>query len=323
MRAVIVTTPGGLEALDVVDLPVPEPAAGDVLIRVIAAGVNRADLMQRRGFYPPPPGASEVLGLECSGEVVAVGPGADPDLIGREVVALLSGGGYAEFVAVPAGQIAPVPEGVSAVDAAGLLETIATVWSNVFSLAALQTGDTLLVHGGASGIGTTAIQMGVAAGARVAVTVGSPDKAVTCRDLGAELAIEYRETDFVEALAEAGLHPDVILDTIGAKYLDRNVRALATGGRIVTIGLLGGTRGELDLGRLLGKRGSIAATSLRARPTDEKAAIVAGVVDQVWPWVAAGRVRPIVHATLPLAEVAEAHRILEASEHTGKVLLTL
>ncbi len=323
MRAVLVNTPGEVDALEVVDHPAPEPAEGEVLVDVRAAGVNRADLLQRRGFYEPPPGATPVLGLECSGVVSALGEGVDTFAVGEEVVCLLSGGGYAEQVAVPVGQVAPVPEGVDLVDAAGLMETCATVWSNIFMTAGLGEGETLLVHGGASGIGTTAIQVATAFGAHVAVTVGSAEKAAFCRELGADLAIDYKEQDFVEELKEAGVRPDVVLDIVGAKYLERNVKALATNGRLVVIGLQGGIKGELNLGALLAKRASVTATSLRARPAQEKAEIVAGVVEHVWPLVASGRVRPIVHATYPLEDVRDAHQVLEDSSHTGKVLLTL
>jgi putative PIG3 family NAD(P)H quinone oxidoreductase len=323
MRAVVVPEPGGVEALQVVDVQTPEPGPGEVLVRVTAAGVNRADLMQRRGFYDPPPGVTPVLGLECSGDVVALGEGVSEFSVGEHVVALLSGGGYAEYVAVPAGQVAIAPRDVDLVDAAGLMEVAATVWSNVFMMAKLQHGETLLVHGGASGIGTMAIQLGKAFGAKVAVTVGSEEKAAFCRELGADLTINYRETDFVDALADADLRADVVLDIIGAKYLDQNVRALNTAGRLVVIGLQGGIKGELDLNRLLMKRAAVMATSLRARPTQEKAAIVSAMVAQVWPLVAEGTVRPIIHERLPLERVREAHQLLEDSTHTGKVLLTL
>lgn len=323
MRAVVVPEPGGVDALQVVDVETPEPGPGEVLVRVTAAGVNRADLMQRRGFYDPPPGVTHVLGLECSGDVVAVGEGVSEFTVGEHVVALLSGGGYAEYVAVPVGQVAVAPRDVDLVDAAGLMEVAATVWSNVFMMAKLQHGETLLVHGGASGIGTMAIQLGKAFGARVVVTVGSPEKAAFCRELGADLAINYRESDFVEAFEEAGLRADVVLDSIGAKYLDANVRVLNTAGRLVVIGLQGGVKGELDLNRLLTKRAAVMATSLRARPMQEKAAIVSAMVAQVWPLVAEGTVRPIIHERLPLERVRDAHQLLEDSSHTGKVLLTL
>lgn len=323
MRAVVVSEPGGVESLEVVDVPTPEPAPGEVLVRVTAAGVNRADLLQRRGHYDPPPGASSILGLECSGDVVALGEGVTDLAVGEHVVALLSGGGYAEYVAVPAGQVAVAPAGIDLVDAAGLMEVAATVWSNVFMMAKLRHGETLLVHGGSSGIGTMAIQLGKAFGATVAVTVGTEEKAEACRALGADLAINYRETDFVEALRDADLAADVVLDIVGAPYLEKNVAALNTAGRLVVIGMQGGVKGELDLGRLLTKRAAVMAASLRARPVQEKAAIVSAMVAQVWPLVDDGSVRPIVHARLPLEDVREAHQLLEDSSHVGKVLLTL
>ncbi len=332
MRAITVPTPGGPESLVLADVPDPEPGPGEVLVDVVAAGVNRADVLQRMGFYPPPPGAPAYLGLECSGRVAALGQGVTGWAVGDEVCALLSGGGYAERVAVPAGQLLPVPRGVSLVDAAALPEVVCTVWSNVFLTAALQPGETLLVHGGSSGIGTMAIQLGRAFGARVAVTAGSPAKLEVCRSLGASILINYRAEDFVARVREAtsgdaagphGPGADVILDNMGAAYLGRNVDALAAYGRLVVIGLQGGTRGELDLGRLLAKRGAVIATSLRARPTAEKATIVAAVREHVWPLVESGVVRPIVHATYPLADAAEAHRVMEASTHVGKLLLTV
>ncbi|RLV57346.1 NAD(P)H-quinone oxidoreductase [Aeromicrobium phragmitis] len=323
MRAVMVNEPGGPEALEVVDVPVPQPGPGEVLLRVASAGVNRADILQRQGHYDPPAGATRVLGLECAGEVVAVGEGVGEQEIGSQVCALLTGGGYAEYVAVPIGQIAPVPEGVDLVTAGGLMETFATVWSNVFMIGRLQPGETLLVHGGSSGIGTTAIQVAKAFGARVVTTVGSPQKAEFCRELGADLAIDYRQEDFVEVMREAGVRADVILDIIGAKYLARNIAALATSGRLVVIGLQGGVKGELNLGALLAKRAAVTATSLRARPAGEKTTIVQQMTGQVWPLIADGAVRPIVHATMPLEQVARAHEVMEESSHRGKLILTL
>ncbi|MCD9199469.1 NAD(P)H-quinone oxidoreductase [Aeromicrobium wangtongii] len=323
MRAVTAPTPGGVDALEVVDRPMPEPAPGEVLIRVTAAGVNRADLLQRQGYYDPPPGATDILGLECSGDIVAVGEGVTDLQIGEHVCALLSGGGYAEYVAVPAGQVAIAPGGVSLVEAGGLMEVAATVWSNVFMIGKLQHGETLLVHGGGSGIGTMAIQLGKAFGARVVVTVGSQEKADFCRELGADLTINYREQDFVEVMKAEGIKADVILDIIGAKYLAANIAALATAGRLVIIGLQGGIKAEINLGALLTKRAAVMATSLRARPTAEKSAIVSAMVAQVWPLLADGTVRPIIHSTYPLEDVHAAHQELEDSTHTGKVLLTL
>lgn len=321
MRAVVVTEPGGVDALEVVDRPDPGPGPGEVLIRVAAAGVNRADLLQRQGFYPPPPGASDVLGLECSGEIAALGSGVDAFAPGDEVCALLAGGGYAEMVAIPAGQVARVPDGLDVLDAAGIMETTCTVWSNVVMVGGLQEGETLLVHGGGSGIGTTAIQVVKAMGARVLTTVGSAEKAAVCAELGADIVVNYREQDFAEAFADDPA--DVVLDIIGAKYLASNISVLATGGRLVIIGMQGGAKAELDLSTLLRKRASVTSTSLRARPAAEKAEIVAQTVEHVWPMMAAGSVRPIVHATFRLDDVAQAHQVLEESTHIGKVLLTL
>lgn len=323
MRAVVVSKPGDVDSLEVVDLAMPEPGPGEVLIEVTAAGVNRADLMQRRGFYDPPPGTTPVLGLECSGSIAAVGEGVTDLQPGTQVCALLSGGGYAEYVAVPAGQVAAVPRGVSLLDAAGLMEVACTVWSNVFMMGKLENGETLLAHGGGSGIGTMAIQLGKAFGARVAVTVGSEEKAAFCRELGADIVINYREQDFAETLKDQGVEADVILDIMGAKYLSANLSVLATAGRLVIIGMQGGTKGELDIAALLTKRAAVMATSLRARPSAEKAAIVSTMVAQVWPLIADGTVRPIVHATYPLEDVRTAHQVLEDSSHTGKVLLTI
>ena len=325
MLAITVPTPGGPEALALAEVPDPTLAPDEVLLDVVAAGVNRADLLQRQGHYPPPPGASAYLGLECSGRVAAVGADVTGWAVGDEACALLAGGGYAARVAVPAGQLLPVPAGVSLVDAAALPEVACTVWSNVFMTAALAPGEWLLVHGGSSGIGTMAIQLAHALGAHVAVTAGSAQKLEACRSLGAEVLVSYRDADFVEVVraATGGAGVDVILDNMGAKYLARNVDALAANGRLVVIGLQGGTRAELDLGVLLRKRASVAATSLRARPADQKAAIVAAVCEHVWPLVASGAVRPIVHARMPLAQAADAHRLLESSTHIGKVLLTV
>jgi putative PIG3 family NAD(P)H quinone oxidoreductase len=327
MRAVIAPEPGGPEALVLTDLPDPEPGPGEVVLDVAATAVNRADTLQRQGNYPPPKGASEVLGLECSGTVSAVGDDVEGWQVGDQACALLAGGGYAEKVAVPAGQLMPVPEGVDLVTAGALPEVACTVWSNVFMIAGLQPEETLLVHGGAGGIGTMAIQLGHALGARVVTTAGSAEKLEVCRSLGADVTINYRDEDFVERVKDLDAGPngpgaDVILDNMGASYLDRNVSALATEGRLVIIGMQGGIKGELNIGKLLGKRGAVIATSLRARPVEEKAAICAAVVEHVWPLVAAGRVRPMVHTSMPLDQVAEAHRLMEDSGHVGKIVLT-
>lgn len=323
MHAITIPQPGGPDALVHAEVPDPEPGPGEVLIEVVAAGVNRADVLQRQGHYPPPPGASALPGLEVSGTVAALGDGVEQWSVGDQVCALLSGGGYAELVAVPAGQVLPVPRGVSLRDAAALPEVTCTVWSNVWATAHLRRGEVLLVHGGSSGIGTMAIQLAVASGATVAVTAGSEIKLAACRDLGAQISVNYRDQDFVTEITEAtaGAGADVILDVVGAKYLDRNVRALAVGGRLAVIGLQGGVKGELDLSRLLAKRGSVHATSLRARSAADKAAIVAAVCEHVWPLIASGRVRPVIDSRFPLEQAARAHASLEASEHIGKLLL--
>jgi putative PIG3 family NAD(P)H quinone oxidoreductase len=324
MRAVIASEPGGPEVLAVSEVPDPSPSDGEVVIDMVSTAVNRADTLQRRGSYPPPPGASDILGLECSGTVRALGPGVTGWAVGDEVCALLAGGGYAEQVVVPAGQVMPVPAGVDLVTAGGLPEVACTVWSNVFMVAGLQPGETLLVHGGAGGIGTMAIQVAHAVGARVLATAGSPDKLELCRSLGADVAVNYREQDFVAEVNEAtgGHGADVILDNMGASYLGRNVDALATEGRLVIIGMQGGVKGELNIAKLLAKRGAVVAAGLRGRPVAGKAAICAAVVEHVWPLVADGRVRPVVHATLPLEQAGQAHQMMESGHHTGKILLT-
>ncbi|WP_153395140.1 NAD(P)H-quinone oxidoreductase [Ornithinicoccus halotolerans] len=323
MKAITLPEHGGPEALTLADVESPAPGPGELLIDVLTAGVNRADVVQRMGHYPPPEGESELPGLEVSGVVAGLGEDVEGWQVGDEVCALLAGGGYAEQVVAPAGQVLPVPGAVDLRDAAALPEVVCTVWSNVFLTANLQPDETLLVHGGASGIGTMAVQLAREVGAHVAVTASTPEKLRACEELGAGTLINYREQDFVEEIrgATGGRGADVILDVVGAKYLDRNVRALATNGRLVVIGLQGGRTGELDLGRLLAKRGAVIATSLRARPRAEKATIVAAVREHVWPLLAEGRVGPVVHSRFPLAEVAEAHRLMEAGGHVGKILL--
>ncbi|MFI0737980.1 NAD(P)H-quinone oxidoreductase [Streptomyces sp. NPDC021100] len=324
MYAITIPEPGGPDALVWSEVPDPVPGEGEVLVEVAATAVNRADLMQRQGFYDPPPGASPYPGLECSGRIAALGPGVSGWAVGDEVCALLAGGGYAEKVAVPVGQLLPVPDGLDVVTAAALPEVTATVWSNVFMLAHLRPGETLLVHGGGSGIGTMAVQLAKAVGARVAVTAGSREKLERCRELGADILVDYREQDFVEEMHKVtgGAGADVVLDIMGAKYLDRNVDVLAVNGRLVIIGLQGGRKAELDLGKLLTKRAAVMATALRSRPLAEKAAIMAAVREHVWPLVSGGRVRPVVDRTMPLRDAAGAHRIVEDSSHVGKVLLT-
>ncbi|CAL9483504.1 2-haloacrylate reductase [Streptomyces sp. enrichment culture] len=323
MHAITIPEPGGPEALVWDEVPDPVPGEGEVLVEVVASAVNRADIMQRQGFYDPPPGAPRHPGLECSGRIAALGPGVSGWSVGDEVCALLGGGGYAEKVAVPAGQLLPVPEGVGLKEAAALPEVVCTVWSNVFMVAHLRPGETLLVHGGSSGIGTMAIQLAKAFGAKVAVTAGTKEKLERCAELGADILINYREQDFVAEIEQAtgGAGADVILDNMGAKYLDRNVRALAVNGRLAVIGLQGGRKGELNIGALLAKRAAVSATSLRARPPEEKAAIVAAVREHVWPLLAAGHVRPVVDREVPMSEASAAHRVVEESGHVGKVLL--
>ncbi|MEU9385882.1 NAD(P)H-quinone oxidoreductase [Streptomyces sp. NPDC048279] len=323
MYAITIPEPGGPEALVWDEVPDPVAGEGEVLVEVVASAVNRADILQRQGNYNPPPGASAYPGLECSGRIVEVGPAVSGWSVGDEVCALLAGGGYAQKVAVPAGQLLPVPAGVELKQAAALPEVACTVWSNVFMIAHLRPGETLLVHGGSSGIGTMAVQLGKSVGAKVAVTAGSKEKLDFCAELGADILVNYRDQDFVAEVRQAtdGAGADVILDNMGASYLDRNVRALAVNGRLAIIGMQGGVKGELNIGALLGKRAAISATSLRARPLAEKAAIVAAVREHVWPLIEGGHVRPVVDREMPMAEAAEAQRLVEASGHIGKVLL--
>ncbi len=325
MRAITISAPGGPDVLTWTEVDDPTAAPGEVVIRVAAAGVNRADVLQRMGNYNPPPGSPTWPGLECSGVIESVGPDVLGWSVGDEVCALLSGGGYAERVAVPAGQVFPVPAGVDLITAAALPEVACTVWSNVFMTAGLQAGETLLVHGGSSGIGTMAIQLAVALGARVAVTAGSNAKLERCAELGASILINYRDDDFVERIQAdtEGHGADVILDVMGASYLARNISALAINGRIVIIGLMGGATAEINLGALLGKRGAVHATTLRARPLAEKAEIVRRTREVVWPLVEARLVQPVVDSTFAMADAAQAHALMEASTHVGKILLTL
>lgn len=326
MHAITVDQPGGPDALRWTEVPDPVAGPGEVVLDVVASAVNRADLLQRQGSYPPPPGASEIIGLECSGRVAALGEGVTGLSVGDEVCALLAGGGYAERVAVPAAQVMPAPPGVDLVTAGGLPEVACTVWSNVVLAGRLAAGETFLVQGGSSGIGTHAIQVAKAIGARVAATAGAPDRLERCRELGADIVIDYHD-DVPEQLRRAtdGHGADVILDNMGARGLAANIAALAPDGRLVVIGMQGGTKGELDLSALLRKRGSITAMGLRGRPVDGpngKGAICAAVVEGVWPMLGAGRVRPIVHDTVPMARAAEAHAALEAGGVVGKLLLT-
>jgi putative PIG3 family NAD(P)H quinone oxidoreductase len=325
MRAVVASEPGGPEVLTVTELPDPTPGPDEVLIEVAAAGLNRADLLQRQGFYPPPRGASPIIGMEVSGTVAALGEGVEGWQVGDEVCALLAGGGYASQVVVPAGQVMPVPAGVPLIEAAALPEVACTVWSNVFMVGALQPQESFLVHGGAGGIGTMAIQLAHQLGSRVFTTAGTPEKRALCSALGADVVIDYREETFEDVIKDHtdGHGVDVILDNMGAKYLARNVTALADSGRLVIIGLQGGTTAELDLNALMRKRAAVIGTTLRSRPDEGKAAICSSVVDNVWPLVAAGAVKPVVDAVLPLDRVVDAHLRMEAGEHSGKILLRL
>lgn len=319
MHAIVIENPGEPDVLRWTGVPDPIPGPGEVLIDVVAAGINRADIAQRKGAYPPPRGASEYPGLEASGRIAALGEGVTGWSVGDEVCALLAGGGYAERVAAPAGQLLPVPKGVSLVEAAGLPEVVCTVWSNVFMLAGLREGESFLVHGGSSGIGTMAIQLAKAHGARVLCTAGTEEKLRRCRELGADIAINYRTEDFVKVAAPV----DVILDNMGAEYLARNVETLGTDGRLMIIGFQGGGTAELNLGKLMSRRASVRSTGLRSRPLEEKAEIVASVRENVWPLLESGRVRPVVDRTVPVRDAAAAHRILEESTHVGKIVLTV
>ena len=323
MRAILAPVPGGPEALIVTEVDRPVPGPGEVLVRVIAAGVNRADLLQRQGHYPPPPGITDVLGLEVSGRVEEVGTGVTDWQPGQDCLVLLAGGGYAEYTVAPAGQLLPAPPGVDLIDAAGLPEVAATVVSNLDHVR-LRPGETFLVHGGAGGIGSFAIQYAKASGCTVFTTAGSPEKLAYCRDLGADHPIDYHD-DWVAAVRDAtgGAGVDVILDNMGAKYLPANVKALALGGRQVTIGLQGGVKGELNLGLLLNKRATVTATSLRGRPVEQKAAICARVTEVVWPLIADGRIRPIPTRRVPFTDPAQAHLALAAADHRGKVVLVV
>ena len=325
MTAIEIREPGGPEVLVPTSRPVPEPGAGEVLVKLAAAGVNRPDVLQRQGGYPPPPGASDIPGLEIAGSVVALGAGVTELAIGDQVTALVTGGGYAEYCTAPVPQCLPVPEGLSLVEAACLPETFFTVWSNVFDRGGLRTGEVFLVHGGSSGIGTTAIQMAKAFGARVFATAGSAEKCRACEGLGAERAIDYREEDFVQVVKQAtgkkGV--DVILDMVGGDYVQRNISALAPDGRLCYIAFLGGSKVEVDLLPMMLKRITISGSTLRARSVAFKGAIADNLRDQVWPRITAGEIKPVVHATFPLAEAAEAHRLMESSAHIGKIALTL
>lgn len=323
MRAIVAESADHLSWQEVADV---SPGPGEVLIKVVAAGVNRADVLQAAGNYPPPPGVSEIIGMEVSGVVAELGPGVSEWSVGQDVCALLAGGGYAEYVAVPAGQVLPIPSGVDLVDAAGLPEVACTVWSNLVLTAHLREGQLLLMHGGASGIGTHAIQIARALGARVAVTAGSAAKLDVCRELGAEITINYRDEDFVARVRDEAGGADVIFDIMGASYLDRNIDALASDGQLVIIGMQGGTKAELNIGKLVIKRARVIGTTLRGRPVsgpNSKSEIVRAVIESVWPLIADGRVRPIVGARMPIQQAGDAHKKLAAGEVHGKIVLTV
>jgi NADPH:quinone reductase len=325
MTAIEITEPGGPEKLRPTQRPVPQPAPGEVLIQVAAAGVNRTDCLQRQGSYPPPPGASDIPGLEIAGTLVALGAGVDEWRIGDPVCALLTGGGYAEYCVAPAPQCLPIPTGLNMQQAAALPETFFTVWSNVFDRARLQPGETLLVHGGASGIGTTAIQLAKALGSRVFTTVGGSEKVQPCLDLGAERAIDYREEDFVQVIKDVTRNRgvDVILDMVGGDYVQRNLSALAVEGRLVFIAFLRGAKVELNLAPVMMKRLTITGSTLRARPVADKAPIAQALRETVWPLLENGAIRPLIDRVFPLTEAAAAHALMESNRHVGKLLLRI
>ena len=325
MKAIEIATPGGPEQLRLTDRPVPQPGDGEVLIRVAAAGVNRPDVVQRQGHYPPPPGASDLPGMEVAGTVEALGPNVAGVAVGAPVTALLSGGGYAEYATAAAALCLPVPEGLSMVEAAALPETYFTVWTNLFERGGLKAGDNVLIHGGTSGIGTTAIQLAKAFGARVFATAGTHAKARFCEEIGAARGIDYRTEDFVEIVKAGtdGKGADIILDMVASTYVQRNIEAAAVEGRIVVIAVLGGARAEIMMNKLMVKRLTLTGSTLRPRTVAQKAVVAEGVRKNIWPLLAARRVRPIIHATFPLAQAAEAHRLMESSSHIGKIMLTV
>lgn len=325
MKAIRFSGAGGPEVITLQDVPTPEPSPGEVLIDVAAAGINRADILQRRGLYAPPPGATDIPGLEVSGHVAALGPGADGFMVGDPVVALLEGGGYAGQVAVPAGQVLPLPQNLELVAGAAIPETAATVVANLFLSAGLRPGETVLIHGAAGGVGAMAVQLAAAAGAVVIATAGSAAKLAFAESLGAGVVIDYGRQDFTAVVREAteGRGADVILDIMGASYLERNLDALAIGGRLVIIGLQGGTKAELDLGRLMARRATVMGSKLRARPAVEKAAVMGEVRRRVWPLLSAGTVKPQIDRIFPLDKTADAHQYFDSGSHRGKVLLLL
>lgn len=325
MRAIEISVPGGPDALALGTRPIPTPGAGEVLVKVSAAGINRPDILQRRGLYPPPPGVSDVPGLEIAGSIVAIGHGVSEWRIGEQVCALVSGGGYAEYCVAPAAQCLPIPRGLGAVEAASLPETFFTVWSNVFDRAAIRPGESLLVQGGTSGIGVAAIQLGHVFGHRVFATAGSPEKCAACERLGADRAINYRLEDFVDVIKQhtQGRGADVILDMVGGDYTARELRVLADDGRLVFIAYLGGRMAEIDIDEILGRRLTLTGSALRGRKTEFKAAIARSLREKVWPLLESGRIQPVVHATFPLAQAAQAHGLMESGRHIGKIILTV
>ena len=325
MTAIEITSAGGPEVLKPGTRPMPKPSDGEVLIEVHAAGINRPDVFQRMGRYDPPPGASDIPGLEVAGRILEIGPGVSDLKVGDAVCALVAGGGYAEFCTAPAAQCLPVPDGLSMVEAAALPETFFTVWSNVFHRGLLKAGETLLVHGGSSGIGTTAIQLAKAAGARVFTTAGSAEKCAACVQLGADRAINYREEDFAAVVKEEtdGRGVDVVLDMVGGDYIPRSISCMATDGRHVSIAFLRGSKTEIDFNRVMRSRLTLTGSTLRPRPIAEKAAIAGRLREHVWPKLSDGSIRPLVHATFPLAEAAKGHALMESSEHIGKIVLVV
>ena len=325
MRAVEIKQPGGPEVLVPTRRPVPQPAKGEVLIKVAAAGVNRPDILQRQGAYAPPPGTTDLPGLEVAGEVVAAGPDTPRWKVGDRVAALVAGGGYAEYCAAPAPQCLPIPGKLSMIEAAALPETFFTVWTNVFERGHLQAGETFLVHGGSSGIGTTAIQLASRFGARIFATAGSAEKCSKCRELGASVAIDYKTEDFVKVIERetGGKGVDLILDMVGGDYINRNLQCLAVDGRLVQIAFLKGAKAEINFANVMIKRQTITGSTLRPRSVAQKGAIAQALEEKVWPLVAAGEVRPQIHATFPLEQAAQAHQLMETSAHVGKIVLTL
>jgi NADPH2:quinone reductase len=323
MKAIEIRVPGGPDVLQIGELPVPKPSKGQVLVKVHAAGVNRPDILQRQGGYPPPPGAPATPGLEIAGEVVALGEGTVRYHVGDKVCALVPGGGYAEYCVVAEDNALPVPLGFSMVEAAAIPETYFTVWTNVFDRARLQSGETILIHGGSSGIGTTAIQLAKAFGATVVVTAGSDEKCAECVSLGADVAINYRSHDFVEDLKVRSIAPDVILDMVGGDYVGRNLRCIAMNGRIVNIAFQKGSKVEVDLLPVMLKRLTLTGSTLRPRTVAEKADIAKSLEAKVWPLFSAGKCKPVIFKTFPLAEASEAHRLMESSQHVGKIILTV